>query len=95
MNVLGFEFDEHNLVHLARHGIAANLVWDVFLGSPRFFVNPPREGRSGSHLMIGRSSDGRHWTIVMVLVDDAAALWRPITGWPSTVKEVALWRANE
>jgi hypothetical protein len=89
-----FDFDGANREHLARHEIEDNLIWEVFLGEPRFFVNPPREGRSGSHLMIGPSATGRWWTIVIVNVDDARATWRPITGWPSTRREIRLWQGE-
>jgi hypothetical protein len=89
--VAEFEFDARNLQHLARHGIDPNLVYEILAGDPLFFVNPPAENRSGSHLMIGPAAGGRWWTIVMVQVDDIASIWRPITGWPSTVKEQHLW----
>jgi hypothetical protein len=44
--------------------------------------------------MIGPCISGRYWTIVVVEVDDALGLWRPITGWPSTEKEIKAWHAR-
>ena len=86
------EFDDGNVHHLAQHGLDANLIADVLAGTPIVVINEPREGRSGSHLLVGSSSAGRHWTIVIVEVDGEIGLWRPITGWPSTTKEILLWQ---
>jgi hypothetical protein len=66
----------------------------TWTGDPFLAVNPSREGRSGSHLMIGPCISGRYWTIVVMEVDDALGLWRPITGWPSTEKEIKAWHAR-
>ena len=93
--IRALEFDGRNLHHLAQHGLDANLIADVLAGAPIVAVNAPRGGRSGSHLLVGPSSAGRHWTIVIVEMDDKIGLWRPITGWPSTTKEILLWQAND
>ncbi|MFN0146362.1 MAG: hypothetical protein ACKVT1_07625 [Dehalococcoidia bacterium] len=93
--ISGLEFDARNLEHLARHGVDATLVWDVFLGDPKFFEQVQNELRSGTHLMVGPSTTGKHWTIVIVRVDDAAGTWRPITGWPSTGREIRRWREDD
>ena len=89
VDVRDWEFDERNRAHLARHGIDDNLVWDVWAGNPMLVPNKP--GRSASHLMIGPDSNGRLWTIVIVLMDDDLGLWRAITGWPSDRKERESW----
>jgi hypothetical protein len=86
----GFEFDTANLAHLARHEIDENLVWDVWADQPVVVFN--RRDRAGTHLMVGQSSAGRCWTIVIVLAQDAPNRWRPITGWPSTGKEKRAWQ---
>jgi hypothetical protein len=90
--IVSFEFDTRNLTHMAVHGIDDNLVVEVLAGEPVFAQNPPAPDRSGSDLMIGPSATGRWWTIVILLVDDDADIWRPITGWPSTSREQQLWR---
>ena len=82
-----WEFDPGNEMHLARHGVSAELVLNIAGRAPRFVRNPPREGRSGSHLMIGLSTEGRLWTIVVVKATRTPSAWRAITGWPSTGKE--------
>ena len=89
-----FEFDYRNLAHLAERNIDANLVLEILAGEPVFAVNEPRPDRSGSHLMIGSAANGRHWTIVIVEMDEQLGIWRPITGWPSTRKEIQLCHAE-
>ena len=90
--IRSLELDSRNEEHLAGHGIDGNLVADVLAGTPIVAINQPRDGRSGSHLLVGPSSTGRCWTIVVVEIDEAIGLWRPITGWPSTRKEIQLWQ---
>lgn len=91
IRIRGWDFDERNRAHLARHEIDDNLVWDVWAGNPILVPNKP--GRSGSHLMIGPDSSGRLWTIVIVPVNDDLGLWRAITGWPSERKERESWES--
>ncbi len=88
-----FQFDERNLAHMRRKpGLDANRVWEVWVGEPVVFMN--REGRSGTHMMVGPDAVGRVWTVILVLVDDEVGLWRPITGWPSVRKEIEAWRGG-
>jgi uncharacterized DUF497 family protein len=93
-DIEGLDFDANNRQHLERHGLDDAAVWDILLDEPKFFRQVQRDGRSGSHLMIGTSSAGRHWTIVIVKLDDSAGIWRPITGWPSTRREIATWQGS-
>ncbi len=86
VEVHGFEFDGRNAEHLARHGLTEEVVWDVWAGDPRAFPNRPE--RPATHLLVGADSTGRHWTVAILLVDSATYTWRPITGWPSTRKEI-------
>jgi hypothetical protein len=91
--VRDFEFDDGNRGHLAAKGIDDNLVWDVWGGEPRY-LRDTRPDKSGSHWMVGQDSHGDWWTIVLTVVDDTLARWRPITGWPSTNKELRTWRGE-
>lgn len=93
LEILGFEFDARNTSHFS-HGLTETIVWDVWAGDFGLFFNPPAPTRSGTHLMIGPDSGGRHWTIVVVEVDAEHGVWRPITGWPSTQKEIDAWHAS-
>lgn len=93
--IRAFQFDDSNLAHLSNHQIDANLVIEVLSGVPVFAVNQPKQDRSGTHVMIGPTIDGRLWTIIVVPVDDALGIWRPITGWPSTPKEARYYATQE
>ena len=90
ITVLGFEFDEANIAHLSDKGIDDALVYEIFAGEPRF--REERSGRAASHHMIGPNARGRIWTIAIVETDDERAIWRPITGWPSTSREARRWQ---
>lgn len=89
IEVRELDFDDRNRAHLLRHGIDDTLCWDVLGGRPWFFDNPPAAGRTGTHLMIGADAGGRFWTII--LVQAYRVRWRPITGWPSTDREIRRW----
>jgi len=91
LEIRSFEIDARNSGHFQVHGVDTNLIYDVLAGEPIFFGNPPADNRSGTHLMIGPASDGRFWTIVIVMTHEPG-VWRPITGWPSTTKEMTTWR---
>lgn len=91
-----FEWDAANMRHVLfdrPHGVTPRLLRDLSRGAPELFVNPPRIGRSGTHLMIAPDADGRFWTIVLLHRRDT--LWRPITGWPSTDSEIRRYRGEE
>ena len=84
-----FQWDERNLEHAAHHEVDPPLVRDIADGSPRLFENAA-EGRSGDYLMIGPDANGRLWTIVMLKLGEN--WFRPITGWPSTGREIRAYR---
>lgn len=85
-----FEWDEANEAYAFKHGLSALFVAAVADEEPRFFRN--REGRTGTHMMIGPNPEdrGRFWTVI--LIDRGDYLWRPINGWLSSPLEVDLYR---
>ncbi len=86
-----WEWDEANLDHLARHGITLELVEDeIWTEAPKYNKNLP--GRSASHFMIGPDRGGTMWTICILQVGEAPAIWRAITGWESKSHEKAWYR---
>ena len=90
--ILGLEWDDDNLRHIlveSPHGLTRLLVETVKDTAPLLFINEPREGRSGTHVMIGPDADGRFWTVI--LLDRGLGIWRAITGWPSTKSEMSLY----
>lgn len=86
--ILEIEWDERNEGHAAAHGLTPLLVATVAAGAPKLFAN--KEGRAGTHMMIGLDEGGRFWTVIMLRL--GGGRWRPITGWPSTNPEERLYR---
>lgn len=85
-----FQWDDANLTKLeeAGRGIGPELCEEVASGSPKFYPET-RSGRSGDFWMIGPDQDERFWTIVLVQKGDD--LWRPISGWPSTRRQIRIY----
>lgn len=83
-------FDEHNLAHLSRHGISALDVVQVVGIAPLFRRNA--RARAASHQMIGPTASGAMLTICLSQTD-RANVWRPITGWDSTERELEWYNA--
>jgi hypothetical protein len=83
-----FDWDQHNIDHLAQHGIDPNLVAQIYDNDPKLVAHSGG-GRSGSHKMIGPDKDGTFWTIIVLELRDDR--WRPITGWESTRTEVRIY----
>ncbi len=90
IEVNGFEWDEKNETHSARHQVTPIIAAEVLCGTPLFFRGRPR--RTATHMMIGPALDGRFWT-VHILETAKPGIWRPITGWPSTEREIRLYRS--
>ena len=74
--------------HAADHGVTPALVANLVAGTPKLFAN--KEGRAGTHMMIGPDASGRFWTVILGSL--GGGRWRPITGWPSTNPETRLYR---
>ena len=63
MEIREFEWDDHNIEHIARHGVAPDEVEDV-----AFDDNPwIRKGRKGTRYMLGYTVAGRYLFVVYVL----------------------------
>jgi hypothetical protein len=61
--VEGLEFPDFNLPKLAGHEVTPGNVLDVLENDPDFFKNLP--GRSGSHVMLGPTKEGRFFFVVL------------------------------
>lgn len=83
------EFDEINEAHLARRGIIATEVTQVWLNQPVYVPN--KRGLTATWLMLGDTAGGRSLTVA-VLTLEAVLRLRPITGWNSTAGELTRWR---
>ena len=85
----GLDFDDANIEHMSAHELTPDIVLEVLWDAPVFVENAP--GRTAAVLMTGRALSSTLWTIALVLVDDNAWIWRPITGWNSTKSERQTW----
>lgn len=83
------DIDDDNEGHLARHGITATEVAQVWLSAPVYAPN--KKGLAATWLMLGDTAGGRALT-VPVTVDPIRSLLRPVTGWDSTPGELTRWR---
>lgn len=83
------EFDEVNEAHLARRGITATDVTQVWLNSPTYVPN--KKGLTAAWLMLGDTEGGRSLTVAVLTLEQVLRL-RPITGWNSTAGELTRWR---
>lgn len=56
----GFEWDEGNEAHLARHGVTPPEAEEIFFG--RLYLKRSRRGR---YLVLGRSGGGRYLALIV------------------------------
>lgn len=82
------DIDDDNEQHLARHGITATEVWQVWRSGPVYVPN--KMGMTAAWLMLGPTTGGRRLTVA-VLVDEVRSELRPITGWETTSGELTRW----
>lgn len=82
-----FEWDVHNVGHIARHGVAPREVEDVVCG--RHIVMPAKavEGEKRWKLF-GRSEAGRYLVVVLAI---RRARLRPITAYPMNEVERGIY----
>lgn len=86
----GFEWDEANAEHLLRHNLTPEVVDEVAtVGRPILWRKRQRrrQRRSTRRQLIGRDRYGIFWTVVVEPTRERG-IWRPITGWPSTPREI-------
>lgn len=83
------EFDEINEAHLARHGISATEVTQVWLSKPVYVPN--KSGLAATWLMLSDTLGGRSLTVAVVTLEEVLRL-RPVTGWNSISGELTRWR---
>jgi hypothetical protein len=83
------DFDDVNEGHLARRGIVATDVVQVWLNQPVYVPN--KKGLTATWLMLGDTAGGRSLTVA-VLTQETLLRLRPITGWNSTAGELTRWR---
>jgi len=89
----GFDWDEENLTHIARHGVEADEAEQVVADA----VVLGKEERAGElrYRLVGETSKGRVLVVVVTLVGDLSGVeWpRVITAWDADKKLRRYWRA--
>jgi uncharacterized DUF497 family protein len=63
MEITEFQWDDNNIVHIARHSISPDEVEDVAFDDDPWI----RKGRSGTRYMLGYTIGGRYLFVVYVL----------------------------
>jgi uncharacterized DUF497 family protein len=83
-----FDWDDANVLHLARHGIDPSEAEDVVAG--------PSVAQRGSqrhaerYRVLGRTTGGRYLVILYDMLPDGRI--RPFTGWEMNAREKAIYR---
>jgi hypothetical protein len=89
VEIASFEWRRPNIAEPQEHGIAP---WEVdelrALGTWAARVHPDYPGQVR---IVGPTAAGRFLTIALAPTEDPA-IWRPVTGWPSTAAELAYYR---
>lgn len=87
-DAIWIEFDEANENHIARHGVLAEEVWQVFEDDPLWAKN--KRNMTAAWLMIGRTYGGRP-LVIFVTYDEGRECIRPVTARTCKPEEVARW----
>ncbi|ADI15246.1 BrnT family toxin [Truepera radiovictrix] len=81
-----FEWDEHNLEHIARHGVSDDEVEAASTDPCRV----PFSAHSGHLGLIGKTTSGR--VLVVILARRGGGRWRPVTARDASPREKRSYR---
>lgn len=84
ISIYFLEFDDENIDHVGRHGVAGEEIEQVT--GNRYVTARNRRDQPNRIRMIGRTDGGRTLTIVLEATRDDG-VWRPVTAWDSTEEE--------
>ena len=87
-----WQWDDDNVDHIARHGISAREVDEVWRGELKFRRN--RKGRAATHQMLGPDGGGRLVAVFVAPVPARPGLWRAVTARPATAAEKDWWERS-
>lgn len=85
MHIIGFDWDEVNEAHIARHNVTPDEAEEIFLGY--CFIRKSHSGRYGAY---GQSLEGRYLFVVFERLADRSA--RVITARDMNEKEKSHYR---
>ncbi len=80
VDVSSLIWDDENVSHIAKHGVAPEHVEYILGNDPLFFEN--LSGRSATHVIIGTDQLGRV-LYVPILRAEWSGVWRVISAWES------------
>jgi uncharacterized DUF497 family protein len=89
--VSGFNWDDENISHIARHGVTPEEIEEVFNGAAEFAFNYTKDGEE-RYQAFGVTARGRYLTVGYV---ERAELIRAITAWDMTRKERKVYDAKK
>jgi uncharacterized DUF497 family protein len=69
MEITEFQWDDNNIMHIARHSVSPDEVEDVAFDDDPWI----KKGRSGARYMLGYTIGGRYLFVVYVLKDNGIA----------------------
>lgn len=87
--LVGLTWDDENIAHMERHRVTQWNADDV-VAFGQWVWTRNKKRKSKRRRLIGPDFSNRVFTII---VEPAApsGYWRPVTAWPSTLKEIQLW----
>ncbi len=87
-----FLFDDDNEEKIIAHGLSVYRVMQVL--DNIHVLLPNRKGRRGEYFIIGRDNGG---SCISIPIEHThiAAVWRPITAWPSKAGEETILKKRE
>lgn len=85
MKIRYFDWDEHNLSHIERHGVSTDEAEEIFCGKPRFY-----RSREGRYIAYGKTYQGRLLFVVFLYPGNKTA--RVITARDMTKAEKKLYK---
>jgi uncharacterized DUF497 family protein len=83
------DWDEENKAHATRHGVSLREIVDMTETGPWVIVGDTK-GRRDRRRVIGWTGTGRAVTLVVEWTSEPG-VFRPITSWPASVEEIALY----
>ena len=86
-----YRWDEENVEHLGRHGITPHIANDVLAVGEYLVLSSPNSP-ANRKAVVGYTSRNRFVTVIAEPTEQPN-VWRPVTGWWSTPKEVARYTA--
>ena len=83
-----FIFDDQNDDEFAGHGLSSMQVFQLLENDNLVLPNRRTDIHRGTHMLIGRDNGGAP-IVAPIEPTHAPGLWRPVTAWPASPREIA------